>query len=77
MNKSELESLNGRSVVVMLQGKQIFAELEIKLREQPFLSFPKVNEWSDKKRYDLSDEDIAGMALDRSGGFIYSRIELA
>jgi hypothetical protein len=77
MNKSELKSFNGLSVFVMLQGKQVHAQLETELREQPFLSFPKVNVWTDKKRYDLSDEDVVGMTLDRSGRVIHSRIDLS
>ena len=64
-------------VFVMLQGKQVLAELETELREKPFLSFPKNNVWTDKKRYDLSDEDIAGMTLDPSASVIHSRIDLS
>jgi hypothetical protein len=61
MTRDDLKSCSGFTVQVMVDGKEALGDLNAVDPEKAFITVPKIMQWTDPRRYYLSDEDIAGL----------------
>jgi len=75
MTRDELKSYSGCTVQIMMNSKEALADLDASNPEKVFITVPKIGQWTDIRRYFLSDEDIAGL-LPNGPQNLFSRISL-